>query len=308
MSEAFVAFVRFEEKLLMLKRSNTAADFSGMWDGVWGSGSGTDPEEVITRVSECTGIPTEALVYHGHGPDRGIVMDSGSLVDVVPVLVVSATEDVEPAGIYTHAEWVDPGKIQEYTCIFSNLDMDNSHKLFREMYGSVGSFLYIVKTAINSEIRVVDEMGARLTGSGSLTDLDEEIMSILHPTGMRGYVFVEASALHHVEKLIGRSGGRDPSSRRGVNQTPLKNAKSVLPGEAPLEDILPYLEPKSVTHGIEIGCIVEIISGAFKGEKARVLSVQDTKNEVSLDLYENPIPMTISMSGDHVRVYERVDG
>jgi len=63
-----------------------------------------------------------------------------------------------------------------------------------------------------------------------------------------------------------------------------------------------------VTHGIEIGCIVEIISGAFKGEKARVLSVQDTKNEVSLDLYENPIPMTISMRGDHVRVYERVDG
>ncbi|MDA1168504.1 MAG: hypothetical protein O2866_06455 [archaeon] len=207
MSEAFVAFVRFEEKLLLLKRSNTAADFSSMWDGVWGAGSGANSEDVIARVSECTGIPTEALVCYDIGPDRGIVMDSGNLVDVVPVLVVSATDEVEPSGIYTHAEWVDPGRIQEYTCIFSNLDMDNSHKLFREMYGSVGSFLYIVKTAINSEIRVVDEMGARLTGSGSLTDLDEEIMSILHPTGMRGYVFVEASALHHVEKLIGRSGG-----------------------------------------------------------------------------------------------------
>ena len=30
MSEAFVAFVRFEEKLLMLKRSNTAADLVHM--------------------------------------------------------------------------------------------------------------------------------------------------------------------------------------------------------------------------------------------------------------------------------------
>ena len=83
--------------------------------------------------------------------------------------------------------------------------MENAHGLFREMYGSVGSFLFIVKTAINSEQRVADEMYARLHGSGSMVALQGEIMSILHPPAMRGYVFVESSALHHVEKLIGRS-------------------------------------------------------------------------------------------------------
>ena len=122
-----------------------------------------------------------------------------NLVDVMPILVVAKSR----MGIYTRAEWVDPGSIKDYNCIFSDLDMENAHGLFREMYGSVGSFLFIVKTAINSEQRVADEMYARLHGSGSMVALQGEIMSILHPPAMRGYVFVESSALHHVEKLIG---------------------------------------------------------------------------------------------------------
>ena len=72
-------------------------------------------------------------------------------------------------------------------------------------------------------------------------------------------------------------------------------------------DILPYLEPKAVTSGIEVGCIVEIVSGAFKGEKARITAVADTKEEVTMELYEQVIPMTLSMRGDHVRVIERVN-
>ena len=304
MSEAFVAYVRFEEKLLLLRRSKSDGDFPALWDGVWGIGD--TQEEVLARVSESTGIPVESLHYQGSGPERGVDMGR-SLVDVVPILVVSSTEEVAPTGRYVESEWIDPGTLQNYNCIFSNLDMENNDKLFREMYGSVGSFLYIVKTAIGSEQRVADEMYNRLHGSGTLTALLPDIMSILHPTGMRGYLFIESSALHHVEKLIGRSGGRDPAARRGLNQTPLKNAKTVLPGEAPLGDILPYLEPKAVTSGIEVGCIVEIVTGAFKGEKARVLSVAESKEEVSMELYEQPIPMTLNMRGDHVRVVERVE-
>ena len=70
---------------------------------------------------------------------------------------------------------------------------------------------------------------------------------------------------------------------------------------------MPYLEPKAVTSGIEVGCIVEIITGAFKGEKARILNVSETKEEVSMELYDQPIPMTVNMRGDHVRVIESVE-
>jgi hypothetical protein len=37
------------------------------------------------------------------------------------------------------------------------------------------------------------------------------------------------------------------------------------------------------------------------------LSVSDSKEEVSMELYDQPIPMTVNMRGDHVRVIERVE-
>jgi transcriptional antiterminator NusG len=303
MTDAFIAFVRHEGELLLLRRSKSDDNSAGLWDGIYGIGDNED--DVLNRVAECTGIPLEDLEYVRPGPALGIDI-GGRLQDIAPCLVISSSNEVIPTGRYTESIWVDPGHIQNHNCVFSDLEMENSEKLFREMYGSVAAYLFIVKTAIGSEKRVADEMKARLMGSGSLSAILDDIFGILHPTGMRGYVMVESSALHHVEKLIGRSGGRDPKARRGLNQTPLKNAKTVLPGEAPLKDILPYLEPKAVTSGIEVGCIVEIVTGAFKGEKARVTSVAETKEEVSMELYEQPIPMTLKMRGDHVRVVERV--
>ena len=48
MTEAFVAFVRFEEKLLLLKRNSSTEHFPDLWDGVWGVAD--TPEEVLDRV------------------------------------------------------------------------------------------------------------------------------------------------------------------------------------------------------------------------------------------------------------------
>ena len=41
-------------------------------------------------------------------------------------------------------------------------------------------------------------------GSGSLSKIADDIFAILHPTGMK-VCNGESNALHHVEKLIGRS-------------------------------------------------------------------------------------------------------
>ena len=304
MTESFVAFVRHGEQVLLLRRAESDADYPLLWDGVYGIGN--TAEQVLERVCQATGLEAEQLEIHGHGRDRGVDV-GGRLQDITPWVVIASTNEVTPGAIYTEAEWVDPGKMQEYNLTFTDLQVEGSERTLRDLYGSAGSFLYIVKTAISSEQRVADEMHARLSGSGSLSDIQGEIFSVLHPNGMRGYLFVESSAQHHVEKLIGRTGGRDRKTRGPILSTPLKNAKSVLGSEAPLEDVLPYLEPKAVTSGIEVGCIVEIISGAFKGEKARVVSVSESKEEVSMELYEQPIPMTLNMRGDHVRVIERVE-
>ena len=67
MVEAFVAFVRFEEKLLLLRRNKSDGDFPALWDGVWGIAD--TQEEVLARVAEATSIPVENLHYHSTGPE-----------------------------------------------------------------------------------------------------------------------------------------------------------------------------------------------------------------------------------------------
>ena len=59
MTEAFIVFVRFEEKLLLLNRSKDDNDFPGLWDGVWGAGD--TPEEVLARVPKQQDLPLKHL-------------------------------------------------------------------------------------------------------------------------------------------------------------------------------------------------------------------------------------------------------
>tara|TARA_B100000287_G_scaffold270265_2_gene254411 strand:+ start:1276 stop:2217 length:942 start_codon:yes stop_codon:yes gene_type:complete len=313
MTDSYVVFVRHGEKLLLMKRASE--DFLGQWDGIFDYGDGHDQDAVIKRVSDSTGISSDDLTFVRAAENARYIEIGSRLSDITPVLVVSETDSVIPSTIYDEHIWVDPGDIawesrekhNSRILCYTNSNVDGSERWLIEMYGDVGSSLYIVKTAIGSEKKVSQEMHARMSGTGSLQSSIGEIFSVLHPTQMRGYVFVEASAKHHVEKLIGRVGGKDRSSRGVVNTTPLKNAKGVLGDEVPLQDVLPYLEPKSATSGIEIGCLVEIVSGAFKGEKARILAVADTKEEISMELYEADIPMTLNMRADHVRVIERIE-
>ena len=61
MTEAFVAFVRFEEKLLLLKRNSSTEHFPDLWDGVWGVAD--TPEEVLERVAQSTGIPAVSYTH-----------------------------------------------------------------------------------------------------------------------------------------------------------------------------------------------------------------------------------------------------
>ena len=70
MTEAFIAFVRHEEELLLLRRSKSDSDSPALWDGVYGIGD--SEEDVLNRVAECTGIPLEDLEYVRAGPALGL--------------------------------------------------------------------------------------------------------------------------------------------------------------------------------------------------------------------------------------------
>ena len=292
MSDAFTVFIRHEEKVLLMQRADEVADLPGAWDGIYGYGDADDLDAVVSRIVESTGIPADMLTRVRQGPSRGIEVGN-SLLEVTPILFLAESNEVTPKTLYKNSEWVDPGTIgmKEY-----------STPSLRDMYGDVASFLYILKTSVGQEQNVAREIQARLSGSGSLLDIKDEIYGVLSPNkssgGTKGYIFVEASAFHHVEKLIGRA---------GVSTTPIKNCRRVLPGECPLEDVLPYLEPKAATSGIEEGCIVEIHGGAFRGQSARVTRVTESKEEVTVELFDAAVPVALTVRADQVRVTQRVE-
>ena len=288
MSDAFTVFIRNGERVLLMQRADGIADFPGAWDGIYGVGDPEDADVVIARITEVTGIDAENLEFVRSGEARGLAFGN-RLNEVTPVLFASSAEEVDPRGLYTAFEWVDPGSIQ---------DKKYATPQLREMYGDVASFLYILKTSIGQEQNVAMEIRARLSGTGSLREIQDQIFGVLSPHFMRGYIFVEASALHHVEKLIGRV---------GVSTTPMKNCRKVLDGESPLGDVLPYLEPKAATAGIEEGCIVEIHGGAFRGQSARVTRVTESKEEVTVELFEAAVPVALTVRADQVRVTQRVE-
>ncbi|MEC7720963.1 MAG: transcription elongation factor Spt5 [Candidatus Thermoplasmatota archaeon] len=288
MSDAFTVYVRNEESVLLMQRADGVADFPGAWDGIYGIGDPGDIDAVVARITEVTGIEGENLQFVRSGDARGLAFGN-RLNDVTPMLFVSSVKEVDARGLYKSFEWVDPGTIgtKEY-----------STPQLSDMYGDVASYLYILKTSIGQEQNVAKEIQARLSGTGSLRDIQDEIFGVLSPHFMRGYIFVEASALHHVEKLIGRV---------GVSTTPMKNCRKVLDGESPLGDVLPYLEPKAATSGIEEGSIVEIHGGAFRGQAARVTRVTESKEEVTVELFEAAVPVALTVRADQVRVTQRVE-
>ena len=98
MSEAFVAYVRFEEKLLLLRRSKSDGDFPALWDGVWGIGD--TPKKFLPEFQNP--LESQSNLSTTKAQALSVVLTwAVLLVDVVPVLVVSSTDEVTPTGRYT---------------------------------------------------------------------------------------------------------------------------------------------------------------------------------------------------------------
>src|SRR5437879_12498005 len=77
----------------------------------------------------------------------------------------------------------------------------------------------------------------------------------------------------------------------------LRRARAVVKGEGEstgiaFSEIEAYLTPKPIVSGIMEGDIVELVAGPFKGEKARVMKVDETKVEMYVELMEAMVRMT----------------
>lgn len=143
--------------------------------------------------------------------------------------------------------------------------------------------IFALRTTANREEQVLDFITSNVEKKGI------DVYSIISPHGMRGYIFIEAKDRQSAEE-----------SFQGVPY-----ARGLLPNLVRYEEIEHMLEQVKKEVNIQKNDIVEIISGPFKREQAKVSRIDQQKEEVIVELLESAIPIPITVKLDAVKVIRR---
>lgn len=145
--------------------------------------------------------------------------------------------------------------------------------------------IFAIRTTANREEQVLDFI------SSNAKKKKLEVYSVMHPHGMRGYIFLEAKSREEAEQAAFK----------------IPYARGVLANTLDYKDVQHMLESaKKVEMNIQQKDIVEIITGPFKREQARISRIDKTKEEVVVELLEAAVPIPITLKMDAVKVIRRV--
>ncbi len=143
--------------------------------------------------------------------------------------------------------------------------------------------IFALRTTANREDQVMDFLGSNATKKKL------EVYSVIRPHGMRGYIFVEAAS-------------RTDAEQAAFN---IPYARGILPNVIGYSEIEHMLEQVKVEMNIKKYDIVELISGPFKRESAKVTRIDKAKEEIVVELLESAVPIPITIKMDAVKVIRR---
>lgn len=152
-----------------------------------------------------------------------------------------------------------------------------------EVVESEETDIFVVKTTANQERSVAGLLAQVATKNGL------DLRAILVPDELKGYVLVEAVVPEVVDQAVQN----------------VPHARTMVRGRSSFAEVEHFLTPKLTVTGITEGSIVEVISGPFKGEKARVKRVDEIHEEITVELFESVVPIPITVRGDNVRVLKK---
>jgi len=142
--------------------------------------------------------------------------------------------------------------------------------------------IFTIRTTVSQESLVADIL------SNKIRKEDLNIYSISVIPGLKGYILIEAD--------------NEMTVRRGITNTSHVKGKGIVGGEVKIDELDTLLESKPLMKSIKAGQKVELIAGPFKGEKAKVIRVNDTKEEVTVELLEAAVKIPVTISAEHIRV------
>jgi len=117
-----------------------------------------------------------------------------------------------------------------------------------------------------------------------------DIYSIVYAENVKGYLFVEGADENTIVKLIQK----------------VKHVKGVLRKPITIGEIENLIKSeKQPTTVIEPGDTVEMISGPFKGERAKVIKLDDAKDEITVELVEVAVPIPVTVKSKMLRLYQK---
>lgn len=143
--------------------------------------------------------------------------------------------------------------------------------------------IFALKTTANREDQVLEFVTTNASKKGLA------VFSLIRPHGMRGYIFIEAESKQAAEEAY-----------HGVPY-----ARGLLPSTIDYKEIEHMLEQVKIQVNIQKNDIVEIISGPFKRENAKVTRIDQAKEEVVVELLEAAVPIPITVKLDSVKVIRR---
>jgi transcriptional antiterminator NusG len=148
---------------------------------------------------------------------------------------------------------------------------------------SNGPAIYALRTTANREDQVMDFLESNISRKNL------NIYSVIRPHGMRGYIFVEAGSKADAE-----------NAAHGIPY-----ARGILPKAVEYKELEHMVEPVKRELSIKKNDIVEIISGPFKRETAKITRIDEQKEEVVVELVEAAVPIPITLKIDAVKVIRR---
>lgn len=146
--------------------------------------------------------------------------------------------------------------------------------------------LFTIKTVVGRENIVIDNVATKAKSQGMT-----QVRAFIHPEEIKGYVFVEGD-IKEIERAV-----QDIPHVRGLIKKPIE-----------VKEIERYLQPKTVVVELNVGDIVEVVGGPFKGEKGKVTRYDKVKREVTMELLEAAVPIPVTVSVEFIKVLEKTGG
>lgn len=144
--------------------------------------------------------------------------------------------------------------------------------------------IYIIRVTTGQE-KIVSQM---LEKKARVEKLN--VYSIVYIENIKGYIFIEVADKNVLARLLQK----------------VKHVKGFLPEPVKIEEIEKLLAlSKQPTVTLEVGDIVEVTSGPFKGERAKTVKVDEEKDEITVELIEVAVPIPITVKSKMVKLHQK---